>query len=153
MSLDTMGPIHITIDLAGLANLKNILQKRVNSALYRATKIIQQRALEIVPFRTGELYDSMKIGFSASEVSIGFDAPYARTVEMGAAPHKIEAKGDGMLSFWWAKGPDGPKQYFFRSVNHPGYSGRGFLNKIKQMALEVIKHEIMVEIASEGLKY
>lgn len=45
---------------------------------------------------------------------------YSLMVHNGTTPHLIMARNGGLLSFYWATGPNGPGQYFFRSVNHPG---------------------------------
>jgi hypothetical protein len=52
---------------------------------------------------------------------------YAMFVHEGTAPHVIAAKNAGALAFEWANGPDGPGQYFFMSVNHPGTKPNRFL--------------------------
>lgn len=45
---------------------------------------------------------------------------YSLFVHEGTQPHLILPKNGDLLSFYWANGPDGPGQYFFRQVNHPG---------------------------------
>lgn len=45
---------------------------------------------------------------------------YSLFVHEGTKPHRITAKGDGPLAFFWENGPDGPGMYFFNEVQHPG---------------------------------
>lgn len=141
--MSTAGPIEIVVPMEELRALQERMHRAVGGALHRARKRLETELLQVVPFKTGQLFESMKIWESGSEgLKITFDAPYARTVEMGAAPHTITATGATPLTFWWPRGPNGPGLYHYQSVEHPGYSGRGFLNLVKQMTIQLVREEL-----------
>lgn len=49
------------------------------------------------------------------------DTPQAQFTDEGTqGPYVIRAVNARVLSFPWANGPDGPGQYHFRYVTHPG---------------------------------
>jgi hypothetical protein len=60
-----------------------------------------------------------------------FRAPYARSVNSGARPHKIRPHGDYPLRFFWRKVGHVVR---FSSVNHPGQKGKGYLTEALEVA-------------------
>jgi hypothetical protein len=152
--INTAGPIEIVVTPEELPLLQERMSRAVGSALHRARQRLETELLQVVPFRTGELFESMKIWVSGTEgLKISFEAPYARIVEMGAPPHTIQAGSpEHPLTFWWAKGPNGPGLYHYQSVEHPGYSGRGFVNRVKQMILDIVREELQIAILALEMK-
>jgi hypothetical protein len=57
---------------------------------------------------------------------------YSLFVHEGTQPHAIY--GNPTLSFWWDAGPNGPGQYFFSSVQHPGTRPQPFLRDALPLA-------------------
>lgn len=77
------------------------------------------------PVDTGELRDSAygpEINEEGLSATVGFTAPQADFTDQGVQPHEIRGV-NGHLSFFWANGPNGPGQYTFDSVQHPGQAG------------------------------
>jgi hypothetical protein len=53
-------------------------------------------------------------------VEIGYSAPQAAYSNYLVGPHVIRSRGRYPLRFWWEDGPDGPGEYRYMKVNHPG---------------------------------
>lgn len=53
-------------------------------------------------------------------------AEYAGYTDAGTAPHEIP--GNPLLAFFWEDGPNGPGDYVFAHVNHPGTTGTRWFN-------------------------
>lgn len=85
----------------------------------------------MVPVKTGRLRRSFKVkSVSGKRAVVG--AHYtAYFVDKGPKPHRIEAKGRGSLIF---KGRGG-RTIFARSVNHRGYRGRPFRQRMAEEGL------------------
>lgn len=110
----------------------------VRHLIERAT-VVQSAAKAQAPVKTGCLRDSivkrLEVEGDDPIVRIVCDTTpcsptrtsYAYWVHEGTEPHDIVAKNGGMLSFFWQDGPDGPGQYFFRTVHHPGTKPNHFL--------------------------
>lgn len=140
MSLD----IELEVPLEALESLEVLTQRAINSALYRATKRIRNEARSVIPRRTGKLQDSLKVGFGNDEITLILDAKntegqsYAKAVDEGAKPHTIAAKNADYLHFKTRSG-DWVRT---KSVSHPGYAGRSFMDQVKEIAIRIIKEEI-----------
>lgn len=52
--------------------------------------------------------------------TIGFDAPQATFSNDLMPPHVIRSRGRYPLRFYWDNGPNGPGEYRYMKVNHPG---------------------------------
>ncbi|MCL5744572.1 MAG: hypothetical protein M1541_11700, partial [Acidobacteria bacterium] len=53
-----------------------------------------------------------------------------RTILFGSKAHVIRAKNPAKpLTFFWTKGPDGPRVYQFLKVNHPGTEANDFFQR------------------------
>ena len=53
--------------------------------------------------------------------TVGFTAPQVTFSNDLMPPHVIRPRGRGYpLRFWWENGPDGPGEYRYMKVNHPG---------------------------------
>jgi hypothetical protein len=52
--------------------------------------------------------------------TIGYTAPQAAYSNYLMPPHVIRPRGPYPLRFYWDNGPDGPGEYRFMKVNHPG---------------------------------
>ncbi len=128
--------------------LDEIHGNTVNAAVYAASIKLKREVLRrgIVPFRTGELFDSMKVTTSGrNQVNVRFEAPYAEAVEFGARPHKIRAKNWPTLVFWASGGWRRPKE-----VDHPGFSGRHYAIAVGKVLEELIIDELFARL-SRGL--
>lgn len=56
--------------------------------------------------------------------TIGYTAPQATFSNDLMPPHVIKPRGKGYaLRFYWQDGPDGPGEYRYMKVNHPGNAG------------------------------
>jgi len=55
--------------------------------------------------------------------------PLGKWIIRGTKPHVIRAKNAKFLRFFWPRGPQGAKVYFFRKVNHPGTKANPFDKK------------------------
>lgn len=149
--MSTEGPIDISIGMDDVMLLQPILQRSLNSALYRAKQRIEHEILPLLPFRTGRLQESLRISHSGLGINIEMDPVdeyghhYGRIVEMGAEPHIIEPLEPGGALHFWAHG----QEVFAKSVQHPGYSGRGFLAELKALVVSIVRDEIGQAITRE----
>lgn len=88
---------------------------------------VQANLLSAGAVKTGELIAGLKIKTSsrrgkvtASVVAGGKHGYIMKWIEYGVAPHNIVAKAGGLLSFLGI---------FAKSVQHPGFKGRGSMRK------------------------
>jgi hypothetical protein len=59
--------------------------------------------------------------FDSFAATIGYTAPQATFSNDLMPPHVIRPRGKGYaLRFWWEDGPNGPGEYRYMEVNHPG---------------------------------
>ena len=131
----------ITVDLSDMPDMEDLPMRAFNSAAYAATRDIQAAAWSIVPFRTGKLIESMKVYVGSDGLRITFDRrgglaneQIADVIDMGARPHKITAVKAKALNT-----PYGPRY----SVNHPGYGGRGYILKMKEVARQIMTRRLI----------
>ena len=147
--MSTEGAIEIEVSWEQVAQLRPLLMRSMNSAIYRAVQRLQREAVSVIPARTGTLRESLRVAQSGESISLTLDpvSPtgehYGRIVEMGAPPHDIVAD-DVPLSFMW----HGQRVAFWH-IHHPGYSGRGFLAQLKEMMIAIVREEIGAAIARE----
>lgn len=103
-----------------------IVEKHFKSALKSAVKMTEAQIRPNIPVLTGTARDSFKSRVTGKGIDlqgqVGWwgksKAWYINIVEYGAKPHKIVAKDGGFLGFG---------STVVRSVNHPGFSKRGFM--------------------------
>jgi hypothetical protein len=138
--------VDVVIPMDELPSLTDLPQRAFNSAAYAATRDIQGTAWSIVPFRTGELIESMKIAISTTELRISFSRKggknktheIAHVIDAGAKPHTITATTSAGLRFMY-----GGKWVRKQSVEHPGYGGRGYLFKMKEVARQIMTQRLL----------
>ena len=131
----------------GLA-LDEIHGNTMNAVIYAASVKLKSEVLRrgIVPFRTGELFDSMQVTTSGgNEINVSFKAPHAEAVEFGARPHKIRARNYPTLVFWASGGWRRPTE-----VDHPGFTGRHYAIEVGKVLEELIIDELFARL-SRGL--
>jgi hypothetical protein len=125
-----------------------VVEKHFKSALKRAVKLAEDEIRPNIPVRTGTARDTFKSRVTGKGIDlqgqIGWwgksKAWYINIVEYGAKPHKIVAKDGGFLGFG---------STVVRSVNHPGFSKRGFLAAGYAAVQATIDADML--IASEGV--
>jgi len=134
--------VTITVPFDDIPSLTDLPQRAFNSAAYQATRDIQDAAWGIVPFRTGQLIESMKVRVGVNEITISFDRrgglsrkQIAGVIDRGAAPHTIVAKQAKALRL-----QDGRFRY---KVEHPGYGGRGYILKMKEVARQILTRRLL----------
>lgn len=120
-----------TIQIAGLpqliANLKNypsIAAPILQRALSASQAILAKNTTrDTVPWRTGFLVQTFQSVLSQGVLRWFPTASYARFVEFGTAPHRIEPK-DRLALYW--PGANHP----VRSVMHPGTRPNQYMERI-----------------------
>lgn len=74
--------------------------------------------------KTGKFRKSIAFRTSQTGNTVGFSTysaqPLGKWIIGGTKAHPIRARRARFLRFFWPKGPDGPREYFFRKVQHPG---------------------------------
>jgi len=113
--------------LALLNYYPEILQKYFRPALGTSVKSLAEMIRPNIPRATGQALAAFKSRVTGGkginlQGQVGWygnnPAWYIRLVEGGVKPHKIEARKGGFL---WFGG------HVVRSVDHPGFSARGFM--------------------------
>jgi HK97 gp10 family phage protein len=125
---------------------KNILR----SALRAGAKVTQQQAIANVPFKSGDLKKSIKIGTRARggrvTAMVRTKLWYAKWVEYGTRAHNIAAKKGGWLSFGGI---------FAKEVMHPGAKPHPFLrpalDATAAAAVVAVGEKIKSRLTKEGL--
>jgi hypothetical protein len=135
-------PVDVIIPMDELPYMEDLPRRAFNSAAYAATRDIQASAWSIVPFRTGELMESMKVAISTNALTISFsrkggldNREIAQVIDAGARPHTITARKAKALRL-----QDGR---FRHAVEHPGYGGRGYLFKMKEVARQIMTQRLL----------
>lgn len=111
----------------------------------------QATSMKTVGVKTGTLRRSI-VGTPVQDVGGVFSAmwgtniPYAKHHEYGTKPHTIAARRKKALSFTW-----NGKRVAYRSVNHPGTTGRFYMKAGREEAIRRIpetKAKILAYIES-----
>ena len=148
-NIQTQGAIEIQMSWGQVAELRPMLQRSLNSAIYSAAQRIERESAGLIPVRTGRLRDSLQVSVSGDSISLTLDPVdeqghhYGQIVELGSPPHDIEGT-NVPLSFSW----HGQRVAFWH-VHHPGYSGRGFLAQLKELMIAIVREEIGAAISRE----
>ena len=105
-----------------------VMEKHFRDSLLRSTKLAENEIRPNVPTLSGRAQKTMRSRVTGAGVNLQGQigwwgsgsnmAWYINVVEHGAKPHKIVAKDGGFLGFGGT---------IVRSVNHPGFSARGFM--------------------------
>ena len=140
-----------------LATLPDKLQRNVARAALRAgCKEIAEEAKRLVPVKTGQLRDTIRVtsrirgGVPTASVKAGNPKKgvfYAHIIESGAARHHIAAEPGKMLRLL-----DGTR---VRSVNHPGFAKKPFMRPAADTrahaAVEAFRDYMRRRLEKEGL--
>ncbi len=152
---------NITIKIEGLDALRGALKryptiatKHLQKAINDGVAVIHNlsaRQKGIVPVKTGNLSNTFKMKpatLNQLRGSVWPTAKYAKFVNDGTRPHTITAKGKGLS--------DG-KRFFGKSVKHPGFKGRKYMEKLAKTATPKIQDKfnkatenIVEEIAKQA---
>lgn len=116
-------------------------------AVVREVRIDAFRMLLTGPYTTGHLAMGLETDIQVvpngvrGKVGInGHRFPYAKAVEAGANPHIIRPNPPRKyLRFYWRKVG---RTVYFRSVNHPGQDGKGYLRI--PLAKAAVRHRMRV---------
>lgn len=135
-----MSEIKLVMDGARMSELLRSPHGVVGRHVIARASVFQGAAKAQAPRKSGCLQDSIVkrveenplTGFLIRVVSDTTSCSpqrisYSYYVHEGTEPHVIAAHTGGLLSFFWPNGPDGPGQYFFQSVKHPGTRPNRFL--------------------------
>jgi hypothetical protein len=128
--------VKLVIDGAKMAELLSAAGP-VGQHLITRAEAFKVKAKAQAPRKTGCLQDSIikrPIEEAAGTLSITVISDttpcsptrtsYSLFVHEGTQPHVI--RGNPLLAFFWANGPNGPGTYYFASVNHPGTKANKF---------------------------
>ncbi len=95
---------------------------------------------------TGEFAKGITTEIFVQGKVLGFNLlspqPLGLFIRGGTKPHKIAAKGGGVLAFLWASGPQGPGLHFFKSVNHPGTKPDDYALRAKNRWIPVARESL-----------
>lgn len=93
-----------------------------------------------VPARTGKLRRSIfvTVDVSRGELEISFLQPYSGIVDRGAEPHVIVPRKAKVLVFRDKSG----KLVFTKRVDHPGFEGVDYAEKVRKRAREIVREEL-----------
>lgn len=121
--------------MADVSDLVRAVEARAVAVFDDAVDGMRQRVDEVVPIGEPDYLGRPSFGprlrdtffRTPTEVrgevisaDIGYSAPQAFYSNNLQPPHIIRSRGRYPLRFWWENGPDGPGEYRFMSVNHPG---------------------------------
>jgi hypothetical protein len=128
--------MELTIDLEGFARLDaafrqapEIVTEEMDKFARAAVRNLESDVKDFTPVRTGHLSDSIigvvtRGALGVTEVGVlgvvGTVVPYAIPVELGAKPHRIEARNKQALHFG---------NITVRAVNHPGTPAFGMFHR------------------------
>lgn len=121
-----------TVKITGKQGISNLAVPRAISAWESEVgpallAEIRRRAPVSPTENGGRLRDSIKMSRRSTgggvEARFTSSAPYAKFVEEGTGPHRIEAK-QALALHWVSKG----QSMFARSVNHPGTKANPFVH-------------------------
>lgn len=144
---------------ADLQKMLNELPAKIEGRILRGAvragaKVIEEKAKELVPVRTGKLKDSIKVStrsrrgqISATVRAGDRKSYYAQWVEFGTAKHFIKPKESKSLFFaGMAK----------EVVNHPGASAKPFmrpaLDSSQEQAVRAFADYVQKRLAKEAAK-
>jgi phage gpG-like protein len=108
------------------------LEKRIQSKLVIASIIVERRAKQLCPRRTGRLARSITRQLEKHKAIIGSNVDYAPVVELGSKPHLIQPNKAGAL--WWA-GAKHP----VKVVRHPGTRPQPYLRPALEDSVKEIE--------------
>jgi|GEM_PF-1521389 len=118
--------------VARLQQAPSIVAPILQRALMASQAILAKYTTkETVPWKTGFLVQTFSAFMEPGKLHWYPTASYARFVEFGTLPHRIEAK-NGQALFW--PGADHP----VRSVQHPGTKANPYMERIIAAATEDI---------------
>lgn len=111
-------------------------------------------AREEAPEEYGIFKESIISQTFDNESEIGFRAnrsnPLGNFIIYGVQEHEIYPKSPGgILAFYWERGPKGPGDYAFYSVNHPGQKSNDYFSR----ALDRLDQEVERSITELGGKW
>lgn len=131
--------VSITVPLS--KRIKLDLNKIGRDALERAKRRIEHETVGHIPVDTGRLRESFSVDVSGEGVRLKWGAPYAYDVDVGVGKHKIEPATAEALVFT----VDG-KTVYAKEVDHPGFEGRDYVDKVVQQARQIVVEEIEAAI-------
>ncbi len=124
--------IQVSVDISGFlrwaeqepdraAEMRRLFQ-------YRGSQMTVQEMKLQAPKRSGFLITTIGADFTPEGFIVYPGASYAPIVEKGSRPHEILPRFARALAFPW-KG----LMRFFRRVQHPGFPGRGFVERTREV--------------------
>jgi hypothetical protein len=124
--------------MADVSSLVEAVENRAAALFENAVDGMKERLQSIVPVGDPDPLGRPRVGprlidtfykqptvrsGTTLSVEIGYSAPQAAYSNYLIEPHvrPIVPRGKGYpLRFWWENGPQGPGEYRYMSVNHPG---------------------------------
>lgn len=116
-----------------ITGLEDDIRAEAERILEDAAQAVADDLFAACPVDTGELLASAygpEVDESGLSAVVGFDAPQAEWTNDGVLPHDIDAVNADRMSFYWPNGPNGPGQYFFTHVDHPGQEGTHWFDDV-----------------------
>ena len=124
--------VRVSVDISGFlrwaekepdraADMRRLFQ-------YRGSQMVVQEMKRQAPKRSGFLITTIGAEFTPEGFTVHPKASYAPIVEGGSRPHEILARFAKALAFPW-KG----KLRFFKRVRHPGFPGRRFVERTREI--------------------
>ena len=132
-----MSNVKIVLDGARMAELLHSPTGPFGRWMIERGELVKQAARKQAPIKTGCLRGSIvkRVEETPQGIAIRIVSDtspcspsrksYSLYVHEGTKPHTI--MGNPTLAFFWPSGPNGPRMYFFRSVQHPGTKPNRFL--------------------------
>lgn len=108
-------------------NFRNQLRSQ-GRRLFGLTK--EEAPVKTGDFKAGHRWRTV-VGSNKISIFITSPQPLGKFIVGGTKAHAIAAKHASMLRFYWPRGYDGARVYFFKAVWHPGtkpnrYTGRAY---------------------------
>jgi len=139
--------VHIRLTDEELRQYIAEMPEMVSRAVQNAIPTIQAAAAGLTPRRSGRLAGSVEVTAEGYGARVRWTAPYAKYVEHGATPHTIRPRSPrGALRFISRDG----EIVFARRVQHPGYPGWGFVSRVRELALGILKQFLQFELQRAG---
>jgi len=107
-------------------------RQRLTRCLIQSAVVVERRAKQLCPRRTGRLVRSITHQVSESKAVIGTNVEYGPVVELGSRPHLIEPVNAKAL--WWPEAPHPVK-----IVHHPGTRPQPYLRPALEASIADIK--------------
>ena len=130
--------VSVPLEFQTGGKLMSWLSISIDEALNNAIERIYWSCLDLIPVKTGALRASFKVERVGKRLEMSWTAPHAHYADEGVDLHMIRPKRAKRLRWFDETG----KIHFAKEVEHPGYPGRDYAEKVRKRAREILTEEL-----------